>query len=152
MIGLARAGLLRVLGDVFAEVLVPGEVARECTREGHRPGAGAIRQAIDESLLTVRDVSPSDVLTDLATVLDRGEAEALLLADALGVPVLMDDRKGRAAARHLGVRVIGTGAVLVAAKGRGSLGAVAPALARLRDEGYQLSDQLVRRILELAGE
>jgi predicted nucleic acid-binding protein len=50
---------------------------------------------------------------------DRGAAEAIALARVLGVPALLDDRRGRSAARSIGVSVIGTVGVLDQAAGLG---------------------------------
>jgi hypothetical protein len=85
-------------------------------------------------------------------VLGVGESAAIRLARAAAVPVLMDDRAGRSVARNLGVAVIGTGGVLLAAKQRGLIDAVAPVLEALRANGYHLSRALVQAILDRASE
>jgi predicted nucleic acid-binding protein len=55
-------------------------------------------------------------MTQLAKLLDRGEAEAIVLAQSRDARLLIDERKGRAVARRRGVGVIGTGGVLLLAK------------------------------------
>jgi len=65
---------------------------------------------------------------------------------------LIDERRGRAVATELGLRVLGTGGLLVAAKQSGHVAEVAPLLAALRERGYRLSDRLVEAILERCDE
>jgi len=50
------------------------------------------------------------------------------------------------------VKITGTGAVLVAAKKKGIIEKVAPALDELLEFGYRISGALRKRILELAEE
>ena len=88
----------------------------------------------------------------MTAVLDEGEAEALLLAQQLGVAILIDERKGRGVAKAMGLTVIGTGAVLIAAKNRGLIASVAPYLVRLQESGYRLSKMLINAILQRCGE
>ena len=81
-----------------------------------------------------------------------GETAAITLARSLGARVLLDDGPARAAARELGVEVIGTGGVLVRAKQLGRLAAVKPLLLELQRNGYHLSQAVVREILARCGE
>lgn len=81
-----------------------------------------------------------------------GEVAAIALALELASPVLMDDKLARAFAQRAGLTVIGTGGILLAAKATRLIPSVRPSLAELSSAGYYLSDDLVKRILELAGE
>jgi predicted nucleic acid-binding protein len=83
---------------------------------------------------------------------DPGERSTIALAlhwRAAGekVPVIMDDRCGRAEARSRGLSILGTAAVMVLAKEQGLIPACAPLLGALREEGYYLSDGLVAAVL-----
>jgi len=152
LIGLARIELLPVLSQLFTTVYAPAAVVAEATRDADRPGAAAIQQALRDGALIARDVEPTPELNALTAVLDEGEAEALLLAQQLGFPVLIDERKGRGVAKAMGLTVIGTGAVLIAAKNRGLIISVAPYLVRLQESGYRLSKALISAILQRCGE
>ena len=150
LIALARTGHLPLLKHLFKRVLIPKAVADELELASDKPGARALAQAIaPRSWLVVKPVRGDD---PLESALGRGEREAILLASREDALLLMDDRKGRRAARSAGVRVIGTGRVLIAAKRKGLLQSVSPVLDELVEVGYRLSDALVQRLRELAGE
>jgi hypothetical protein len=60
LIALGWAGRLRLLREVLGKVLVPDAVVRECLRNRTLPGAEAVRQALNDGLLSrgqVRDVA-----------------------------------------------------------------------------------------------
>lgn len=93
------------------------------------------------------------VLRTLLTGLDAGEAAALALARRENADlVLIDERRGRAAAKRLGLPVQGTLGVLVHAKRARAIERVEPLLHALIDVGFWISDDVVRRALEAAGE
>ena len=94
----------------------------------------------------------SPKLNLLTRLLDPGEAQVLLAAKERGLVALIDERKGRREARRLGVEIVGTGAILVAAKRHGLITAVAPLLERIIQDGYRLSERLRRALLEQCGE
>lgn len=125
-------------------------MAAELDASGRRPGAVALGTALDEGWLQIEDDVGS--LPRLPATLDEGETQAITLAHTLRVPLLIDESRGRPAARRVGVRVIGTGGILILAKRRGLLDRVVPALDDLQANGYRLSDPLCRQILRLAGE
>lgn len=92
-----------------------------------------------------------DVLR-LARVVDRGEAEAIVLAAEFELRLIIDERRGRRVARAHGVPIIGSGAVLWAAKQRGLIDRVAPFLDLFQEQGYRIAKALRNRILQAAGE
>jgi len=54
----------------------------------------------------------------LHRLLDSGEAEAISLAKAMSLPLIIDEKKGRSVARSLGVPVIGLLGLFILAKRR----------------------------------
>jgi hypothetical protein len=93
-------------------------------------------------------------VTRLRADLDPGESEAIALAlDWEGtVSLVLDERRARRIARDLGLQVIGSAGLLIAAKDRNLITEVEPLLTRLRASGLRLSDQLFDQVLEAANE
>lgn len=152
LIGLAIAGRVEILGALFGKVLIPQAVLEELQIEASRPGSFALSKAKEEGWLSTEDVPEGTDMTQLAELLDRGEAEAIVLAQSRDARLLIDERKGRAVARRRGVGVIGTGGVLLLAKREHVIDQIAPILDELASHGYRLSDELRRELLVLARE
>lgn len=78
-----------------------------------RLGSSALRQALDAGWLVQVALENPDDTVALERVVDRGEADAILLAEERGSRfLLLDDRRGRLVARERGLVVVGTGGVL----------------------------------------
>lgn len=152
LIALALVGLLPTMPKLFANVFVPPAVVQEAIQDLQRPGARAIDGALSAGHLVQRPVNLTPGYRDLAEVLDRGEAEALALADELQAVALIDERRGRKVAAQRGIAVTGTAAVLILAKRRGEIDAIKPLLGCLTTAGYRLSPALIADVLRLCGE
>lgn len=113
----------------------------------------ATRHLFNQSWLEVVPL-PEPCDADLASQLDPGEAAVLTLAHRLReAEVLIDERKGRRLAeRRYGLRILGTGGLLLRAKAAGLIPGVQPVLAGMKANGYHLSDRLVGAICQAAGE
>lgn len=147
LIALGRLDLIGLLGALFAEVLVPEVVIRECLARPDNRDALRIRQALDQARL-VACATPPGTLAGL----DAGESAAILHAKALGAAVLLDELAGRQRALAMGLRVTGTLGVLVRARQRGLIGALGPLITALRASGQRLSQPVVLRALAAVGE
>ncbi|GAB6102784.1 hypothetical protein JCM16138_20070 [Thermococcus atlanticus] len=66
--------------------------------------------------------------------------------------VVLDDKDARKVARGFGLRVTGTLGLLLLAKRKGLIDAIGPYIEGLRKHGFRISDEIVRKILESAGE
>lgn len=151
LIAIAYLELFSILPDVLGTVLVPDTVLRECLYIPSRPDAIEIQSALEKGWLHVRESNPI-IVEDLPASLGDGEHAAIQMAKELNCPILIDDKLGRRYARLEGLRVIGTAGVLIKAKQSGKITLVAPLIDALRRRGYHLSNQLIKRILELSGE
>jgi predicted nucleic acid-binding protein len=154
LIVIAKSGLIRMLNALADEVIVPATVYAECTVETALPGAEAIRSAVEAGQIRLLPdaTDPEDNPGEELSALGAGELAAIRLASALQCPVLMDERLGRRAAQGRGLTVIGSAGLLLAAKKRGLIPAVAPILDQWRQSGYFLSESVVNAVLERAGE
>jgi predicted nucleic acid-binding protein len=152
LIMFGRSDLLGLVRDVAGDILVPATVFAECTRETVKPGVAALIEARSAGLLAVVSDPDPDFRLPRVVNLDAGEIEALALARQRDCPVLMDESLGRKVAARYGIAVIGSAGILLAAKERRLIPAVAPVLTTWREWGYFLSPRLLDAVLLRAGE
>jgi uncharacterized protein len=147
--GIGRLDLIRCLAP---EVLVPRSVFHEVTVVGRGlPGAAEVAAA---TWITVVSPAGSELANALlSSGLHRGEAEAIALAvERKAQWLLIDERQGRLVADAMGLTIVGSVGVVIAAKARGELPVVAPVLDELRASGLWLSESFLARVLAACGE
>lgn len=149
----ARTGYLPVLRGVADSIVLTQTVQHECTRNAWQPGAAAILEALAQGHLTV----VPDVATDATgkASLDPGEKSAInyaLTQDPQHCRLLMDEVRGRAVAKHLGLAVIGSAGLLVVAKRMGLVAQVKPVIESWRQSGYWIDKAVVNNVLQAAAE
>jgi predicted nucleic acid-binding protein len=151
LIGLAAAGAFELLRGLFGTVVVAAAVRDEVLAGGIRPGAEELRNAIESGWIRVVR-TPAD--KGLFPELGAGEAGTLMLALKRGSAclVLMDDPLGRAQAHARGIAVTGLAGVLLAAKRARLVRRIRPLFERLAESDFRISSEVVRAVLEAAGE
>jgi predicted nucleic acid-binding protein len=152
LIALARIDSLALLAVLGGAVHVPLAVEQECLCRPWRPGAQQIAAALSDGALLRFPGSGGTGDAAVIPTLGAGESAAIAAAQALGALLLIDERRGRAAAAARGIDVVGTLGLLVIARRSGHLGPLAPALSRLEAAGYHLAPRLVASALEAVGE
>lgn len=150
ILSLALIGQLELLRELYGAIVIP-ETVRAEINVAHQSGAREVAQA---DWIAARPIVPDIVLKLLLREVDRGEAEAIVLALQLRADVLLiDERKARHLAADLELGVVGLLDVLQEAKQRGLITSVKPLLddlvARAR---FRLSHKLYQRTLFTAGE
>ncbi len=127
LIGLAKIDQLHLLKDLFGTIVIPQAVYDEVvTHAPNRPGAVEVSQA---TWIQIQSVADKTRVAYLRSDLDKGEAEALVLAGELAADwILLDEPKARLAAQLLGLKFIGTVGLLLLAKQTGKISAVRPLL------------------------
>ena len=147
LIALAKAEALDVAARLPLEFICPPQVHEELAA-----GVRAGHLTIAPDWLHVVELSaPPPALARAA--IDLGEAAVIQLAMEQGVGwVCMDDWKGRRAALAVGLNVTGTLGLLLKAKSLAIIPAVRPFVDRLLEEGGWFNPELLRRVLEQAGE
>jgi len=152
LIGLASIERFGLLQDLFGEIIISQAVYDESVIAGRDEG-GARREVAAAAWITTIEIKDRLAVEVLLDELDLGEAETIVLARELKADwVLMDERKGRRKLGQLGVPKIGTVGILLLAKNRGLITAIAPEIERLRLRGFTLSQAIVDAILEEAKE
>ncbi|MCK5152824.1 MAG: DUF3368 domain-containing protein [Spirochaetales bacterium] len=151
LIGLAKTGYLYLLKEIFSEVLIPLAVYQELKLTDDRPGSRSLNKAVEQEKW-IRVCKIDSLNSKLLLTLDRGETEAIILAKKRRNLILMDEIKGRKAAKKEGLAVIGTGRLLIAAKEKGLILNVTSVLNDLNNSGYRLSSKLCDKIKLISGE
>ena len=150
LIGLATAGVLHVLRELFGTVTITRLVKDEMTGGRRRPGAEAIDAAMRDGWLRVAPAPPE---TWRLTGIDAGEASTIALAaQREGALLLIDDALGRAQAAALGLEMLDVAGILLAAKRARLVRAVKPLVARLARRGFTMPDDARQSLLRDAGE
>jgi hypothetical protein len=151
LIALAVIDQLELLSRLYAKVLIPPAVWDEVTVQGEGlPGAQAIRQA---QWLTVQ-VPEAGLVEPLSILVDRGEAEAIALAQGISgsTVLLLDDAQARRVAERLGIARIGTLGILRRAKNMGLIFEVKVYIDQLLANGIYIRTNLVEAVLRDVGE
>jgi uncharacterized protein len=150
---LAAVGQLDLLLQLYTKILIPEAVYRELTATS-TPVPGCVEvQTFD--WIEVRQVTNRSLIAVLLEQqLDEGECEAIALAIEINAELLLiDERRGRAEADKLGLRITGLLGVLVEAKQKGFIVAVKPVMDDLiGTAGFRVADALYTRILQMVGE
>lgn len=145
VMNLASIGRLELLREMYGTVVIPPAVWAEVV-------AGDPRSR--PSWLGLCSPSNIQFVESLRTEVDLGEAEALALAKEVAADLLLiDEKKGRAVAKRLGLRYVGLLGVLVDAKQR----QIIPELATIMEllvsrAGFRVSQSLYRQVLDSVGE
>jgi hypothetical protein len=150
MQSLHQLGLLDILRALGSSVCVPDAVCIELAA-GRALGAD-VPDPTTLSWARMRSPQTTPALPH-STSLGAGERDVLWLAleTATSVAVL-DDRDARRVARQLGIPLTGTLGLLVDAKHRGLIPAVAPILDELERHNFHMSPRIRETILKAAGE
>lgn len=147
---LHQLGLLAVLPSLYGMVVVPLAVVEELeeglARGVHLPKPGELPWARIER-------AKGHAVLPLTSDLGPGESEVLALAlERPGATVIIDDGAGRRCAHLLSVPLTGTLGILVAAKRRGWMPALAPILDRLEELRFRMHPDARLSTLRLGGE
>ena len=116
LISLLKIDRIDLLEKLFGQVQIPQAVFEELTAdERFKLEADQISR---KQFIIVKAVHNSEAVSILkrATGLDQGESEAIVLTDELNADVLlMDEAKGRAVSSQMGLKIMGTIGILMAA-------------------------------------
>lgn len=93
-----------------------------------------------------------DLHKGLSGFLDPGEATSIALASEHESLLIIDEIKGRKAAKELGIAITGSLGVLVAAKEKGYIQAIKPLIEKIEKTNFWVSEELIEQVLEKANE
>ncbi len=150
---LAAIRQLDLLQQLYTQIIIPEAVYQELT--GLETPVPGTREVQDLDWIQVRSVVNSSFVIALQQEpLDPGEAEAIALVRELNADrLLIDERKGRAIASRLGIKLTGVLGILIVAKHRGLIPEIKPLIDELIDiSRFRVSDELYARVLQDVGE
>jgi predicted nucleic acid-binding protein len=151
LIFLSKLGRLDLLQGQARTICAPQAVLDEIGAKTDE-AAQAIEQA-SRSWLSVRQVGNRQAVEILLADLGPGEAEAIVLAKEVSADkVVMDDLDARRFARRVGLDLIGTMGLLLAARLRGDIPSLREEIAHLQGLGFHIAAPLAEALLREAGE
>lgn len=138
------------LAGIVGKLIVPGEVLAELAAGGHKDNTAARVEAA--SWCEIRPLLPPQT-NPLVMTLGRGEAAVIQTAldDRISL-VVIDEVRGRRAARLAGLTVIGSLGLLVELHRAGLLPSVEDAIQAMQQKGIFLAQHLIEITLRAANE
>lgn len=140
LIALTNIGEIGLLKDLYGEVYITEEIARE----------------FDEQIpewIKIENVKNQKYQQLLNLLLDAGEASAIALAlENEQTLLILDDLKGRKEADKMGLKSTGTLGLLVKAKSTGLIHEIKPLVERLKAKGFRFSAIIEKEILTRCNE
>lgn len=154
VLNLAIIDQLSLLHEQFGEIWIPTAVLGELRVGEDLPGSQAVRRALEAGWLRVEEVKDQTLAQVLQRDLDKGEADAIVLALQMKAGrVLLDEREGRRIAKSLGLNVTGVLGVLLRARREGKLSSLQKAMEALRERaGFRIGMELYTDLLRESGE
>ena len=151
LIGLAKIEKMDLFREIFKRIYIPNAVFKEVAEEGsRRMGAKTVREAPWIIKKQIDDYTQANLLM---TVLERGEAEVLVMAKEIQADlILLDEEKARKSAVKAGFKVMGVIGILIVAKRLGLITKIGVYIAKLQRKKFRLSDKIVKMALKQAGE
>lgn len=138
---LACIGQLALLESLFGREVLPRAVFAECL---HPRSPLPLRSWLAPSLPGFIEIAEAENFLPETTALDAGEAAAITIAwkhRPESLP-LLDEKRGRAIAQSLGLRIRGILGITVESHRRGFID-FESAILSLRQHGFRLSDSLL---------
>ena len=145
LIALARIGKLDLLKQ-FMQIYIPNEVYEQVVVKGEgKPGSTEVKES---DWFITKEVKNTLAVESLTIELEKGEAEAIILALELNAElVLIDESIARDIAKSRGLEVIGTVGILAEAYENGLIKDLKKSLDDLRNKKVWISEKVYNRVL-----
>jgi predicted nucleic acid-binding protein len=150
-------GKITLLRDLFVEVIIPQEVYLEAVEKGLQYGfadALTIKECVNEgwiklSKLTSKDQNILQKISEHASEIHSGEAQAIVLAREMKLLLLMDESAGRTFAEAWGLKVKGTIYVIISALRKGIISEIEAkeTVLKMVTKGFRLEPTLLARLI-----
>ncbi len=143
IITLLNIDRLDVLKHIFSCVYIPKKVYDEVVIEE--------QIVLEKEFFIVKEIVDNELYTLLSKSLDAGESEAIVLAKEMGLSLIIDEKKGRKIASHLGINIFGLVGLLVLNYKKGMLGKedVIGLFNKAKEAGFRVGASLENAFFEL---
>ena len=151
LIALSGLHRLDVLQGLYGEIYIPAAVYEEISAKQE----SVCKQSVDASKSWIHVCPIANQLAKrfFKSKLHDGEVEAMILAQERKAELLiMDDALAKKHAEYLGIHVTGTLGVLIKARRIGLVDALRPLIWQMQKNHIYISDALVEKCLQAAGE
>ena len=150
LIAFARIRHFNLLQRVIGELIIPEAVYDELVGKGRqRPGAAEVERA---EWVQRRTITNQASISNLPSTLHAGERHAILLAQELGLGLLIDERRGRTVAAERGVEIFGGLWILAEAKRQGMITQTKPLITAMPAAEYRVDEELPLPFFQELGE
>lgn len=151
LIALCNAGLLNVLKAVYGQITIPQAVFDEVTA---KPDSACLQIKDNRDWIHVEKIMDVADRKMYKAKLHAGEVDVMILAqnDPKADLVIIDDNAAKKTAKYLGLKVTGTIGVLLKAKRMGVIISVKDAVDQIRNNGFYISEHVIKMAIEQAGE
>lgn len=152
LLNLAIIDKLHLLQREFGEIFIPEAVLNECRLNDNLPGTKDISDALEKGWLIVKKTQNLSQVLLLERELDKGEAEAIVLAIEHDANIiLLDERDARRYCQSIGLDMTGVLGILLKAYLNGQLKSIEKTLMDLKEKaGFYIDDTLFRNIVDSA--
>ncbi len=143
---------LDILERLYQKVIIPPKVKSEI--QALQSFGVNLSEFENAEWIEIKIPKNSLEVNNLLSQIDRGEAEAIVLAEEISVDwLLIDERLGREVAQSKGIKTVGLLGSLVKAKELGIVSQVKPIIEDLKTKaGFWVDEKLIERVLRMASE
>ncbi|TGE39568.1 DUF3368 domain-containing protein [Desulfosporosinus fructosivorans] len=147
LIALSRINELDLLHIIFSRIIVPSAVYNEVVLDGAgRPG---VKEVSNASWIIKMEVQNNLAVSMLQIDLDRGEAEAIVLAKEIGADyLLLDEKKAWRVARNSEIKHMGTVGILGLAAKKGLIANLDDTFEKLEKNGFRFTEEVRKKVKE----
>ena len=105
LIALLDTNNFSLLFELFEKIIITDAVYSEITHTYNYEQT--IKHYISKNSLQIESIKEDELFEMLIKRLDIGESQSIIAAKALELPLIIDEKKGRAIAKELGIKIIG---------------------------------------------
>ena len=149
ILSLLKINKLDLLEQLYGKIFIPEAVYNEIQQGKQKPHYEDLKHKSWIEIKTLKKPKKLDIVLNL----DKGEAEAILLAKEINADlIVMDELAGRRVARNIDSALTGTLGVLLKAKEKNLIRTIGTLLVELKEQGIWISPKLEQKVLHLAKE